>query len=254
MIKKSFYLTVFVVFLFSSCTSYKNIPYFKNLDAPANEQIRNYSPLTIQPEDILGINVSSLNPEASSVFNYNLTPIEGTYVNADNPVMGYLVDYKGEIHVPLIGAMKVSGLTTSELRVQMKDKLLKYLKEPVVNIRILNFKVSVLGDVGRPGIYTVQNERLTLPEALTLAGDLNITARRYDVLLIREREGKREYININLNSKDLFNSPYYYLKNNDLLYIQPDRTKFAAVDQGYRNISLLLSALSIAAIIFTRYN
>src|SRR5690606_9373199 len=112
----------------------------------------------------------------------------------NNPVMGYLVDHKGEIQLPLIGSMKAAGLTTSQLRVELRNKLLTYLKEPVVNIRIINFKVSVMGDVGKPGIYQVQNERITLPEAITLAGDLNITAKRKNVLLIRERDGKREYI------------------------------------------------------------
>lgn len=244
-----------ILLLFFSCSSYKEIPYFQDLDRSKTvlENIGNYSPLTIQPEDILGINVSSLNPEASAIFNYNLNSISGTNNNdLNNPVTGYLVDQKGEIQLPLIGTLKVGGLTTAELRTQMRNKLLTYLKEPVVNIRMLNFKISVMGDVGRPGVYQGQNERITLPEALILAGDLNITAKRNDVLLIRERDGKREYITIDFTSKDLFNSPYYYLKNNDVLYIKPGRTKYASVDNGYRNISLALSALSILAIVLTR--
>ena len=244
-----------ILSLFFSCSSYKEIPYFQDLDRSktVRENIGNYSPLTIQPEDILGINVSSLNPEASAVFNYNLNSITGANNNdLNNPVTGYLVDQKGEIQLPLIGTLKVGGLTTAELRMQMRNILLIYLKEPVVNIRMLNFKISVMGDVGRPGVYQGQNERITLPEALTLAGDLNITAKRNDVLLIRERDGKREYITIDFTSKDLFNSPYYYLKNNDVLYIKPGRAKYASVDNSYRNMSLALSALSILAIVLTR--
>ena len=248
-----YYLSILL--LVFSCSPYKDIPYFQDLDRSktVRENIGNFSPLTIQPEDILGINVSSLNPEASAVFNYNLNSISGTNNNdQNNPVIGYLVDQNGDIQLPLIGTLKVGGLTTAELRMQMRSKLLTFLREPVVNIRMLNFKISVMGDVGRPGVYQVQNERITLPEALILAGDLNITAKRNDVLLIRERDGEREYHTINFTSKDLFNSPYYYLKNNDVLYIKPGRAKYASVDNSYRNISLALSALSILAIILTR--
>jgi polysaccharide biosynthesis/export protein len=255
--KKPIYFTLcfFCFLLLSSCSSYKGIPYFQNLDKSrvSKENIENFTAVTIQTEDILGISVSSLNAEASSVFNANLTSTEGSYsVNSNNHSLGYLVDQKGEIQLPLIGDLKVVGLTTSQLREQVRLKLLTYLKEPVVNVRILNFKVSVMGDVGRPGVYQVQNERLTIPEAITLAGDLNITANRNDLWLVREKDGKREYIPLDLTSKNLFTSPYYFLKNNDLIYVQPGRAKFASVDNNYRNISLVLSALSIVAILLTR--
>lgn len=241
--------------LLVSCSSYKEIPYFQNLDrsGPAQEKIDNYTPYTIQSDDIIGISVSSLNPEASSLFNANLITMNGSNnVTSSNPIVGYLVDQKGEIELAHIGKIKVAGLSTSELRNQVKLKLLTYLKEPVVNVRILNFKVSVMGDVGRPGVYQVQNERLTLPEAITLAGDLNITANRNNLWLVREKDGKREYIPLDITRKNLFTSPYYFLKNNDLIYVQPGRAKFASVDTSYRNISLVLSALSIVAIFLTR--
>src|SRR5690606_5137890 len=227
----NFYILLFVVAL-SSCSSYRKIPYFHDLDKskPTIEQINNYSPLTVQPEDILGINVSSLNPEASAIFNYNLNRVNGNnYDNSpDNPVVGYLVDQEGNIQIPLIGSMEVAGLTTAEIRRRLEQQLLTYLSAPIVNIRMLNFKISVKGDVLRPGVYPVQNERITIPEALTLAGDLQITAIR-QVVLIRELEGKREFIPVDLTSTEFFNSPYYYLKSNDVIYVQPDKTKFATV-------------------------
>jgi polysaccharide export outer membrane protein len=244
-----------IAILFASCSSYSKIPYYQNLDRkqPSVEEISNYSPLTIQPEDILAINVSSLNPQASAVFNYNLITVNGAYnATPDNPVTGYLVDQKGEIKLPLVGHVRAAGLSTAVLSEQITKKLLPLLKDPVVNIRILNFKVSVMGDVGRPGVFQIQNERITLPEALTLAGDLNITAKRGDILLIRERDGKRTFMPIDLKSKDLFNSPYYYLKNNDVIYVQPGRAKYASENSSYRNLSLALSALSIVAIVLTR--
>jgi polysaccharide export outer membrane protein len=252
---KIFYSLILLVILNSSCSSYKDIPYFQDLDKTSAtiETIENFSPLTIQPEDILGINVSSLNPEASAVFNYNLNRVNGNnYDNSiDNPVVGYLVDQDGNIQIPLIGTMKVAGYTTSEISKKLQTNLLTYLKEPLVNIRLLNFKISVLGDVLNPGVFTVQNERITLPEALSLSGDLNITAIRTNVLLIREIEGERKFIPIDLTSKEIFDSPYFYLKNNDVIYVQPDKTKFATVDLGYRSTSIILSALSVLAIVFS---
>ena len=116
---------------------------------------------------------------------------------------------------------------------------------------MLNFKVSVMGDVLKPDVYKIQSERVTVTEALTMAGDLNITAKRKNILLIREIDGKREYVPIDITSAKLFTSPYYYLKNNDILYVQPDKTKYASVDGGYRTVSLVLSALSIVAIVLS---
>src|SRR5690606_10100188 len=139
--------------------------------------------------------------------------------SVDNPVVGYLVDQNGEIQIPLIGSMKVEGLTTAKIREVLQESLLTYLNEPVVNIRILNFKISVMGDVLRPGVFTVQNERITIPEALSLAGDLHITAIRTNVILIRELEGERKFIPIDLTSKEFFDSPFFYLKNNDVIYV-----------------------------------
>ena len=131
----------------------------------------------------------------------------------------------------------------------MQLNLTPYLKSPIVNVRLLNFKVSILGDVLRPDIYTVTDERFSILDALSKAGDLNITARRGKVWLIRENEGQRQYIPINLNSKEIFTSSYFYLKNNDVIYVQPGRTKFAGTDRGYKIGSLILSGLSIIAII-----
>ena len=249
-------LPLFVILLCTaSCSSYRKIPYFQNLDrATANaEPIANQAPLLVEAGDILGINVSSLNPEASSVFNYNLGRVNGNnYDNSPgNPVIGYLVDAKGEVQLPLVGAMQVAGLPTAAIGDHLKQRLVSYLREPVVNIRLLNFKISVLGDVLKPDTYTVQNERINVLQALSLAGDLTITAQRTSLLLIREAAGQRRYIPLDLTSKALFTSPYYYLKNNDVLYVQPDKTKFATVDRGYRNVSLVLSGLSIFAIVFS---
>lgn len=234
-----FCLVSVLAILCSSCSSYKNIPYFQNVNrgSSLNESIDNFSPLTIQREDILGIAVSSLNPEA--------------WGDSSNKTAGYRVDQNGEIQLPLIGNLKVAGLTTEMIGKEIQRKLTTYLKQPSVNVRILNFKISVIGDVARPNVYQIPNERVTVPEALGLAGDLNITGIRNNVLLIREADGKRQYYNLDLTSADLFKSPYYYLKNNDVLYVQPDKTKSNSGDRNYRTASLILSAASVITIILT---
>lgn len=226
----------------SSCRPYREIPYFQDINRSnlSQEEINNYSPLLIQPNDILGINVISLNADASAPFNTN---------PENNPSTGYVVDEKGEVKLPLVGTVKVAGLSTQQLKTDLQKKLLTYLREPVVNVRVLNFKISVLGDVTRPNIYPVPGERITIPEALSLAGDLNITGKR-EILLIREINGKREFVPIDLKSKTLFNSPYYYLKNNDMLYVDPHKTKLAIVENSKFNIAL--TGLSIIMIVVSQ--
>lgn len=229
-----------LLFSLASCRSYKEIPYFQdvNRNSVSQEEINNLSPLIIQPNDIIGINVKSLNNEASSTFNFN---------EQNNPDLGYVVNKSGELTLPLVGVVKVSGLTTDQLRKELQSKLLTYLKQPTVNVRILNFKISVLGDVAKPSIYSIPTgERLTIPEALSLAGDLNTTGLR-KILLIREVNGKREFVPIDLKSKSLFNSQYYYMQNNDMIYVDPHKTKLAIVENSKFNV--LLTGLSIIAIV-----
>jgi polysaccharide export outer membrane protein len=268
-LKKVFFLAVILFNM--SCTAYKNIPYFQDLDHKTitQENIDNYSPLKIQPGDLLGINVSSTSTaEALAPFISNSNRVTGNnndgannrsntpqgLDNANtNPVFGYRVSPKGEIEMPLVGTVKAAGLTTDELTKKLTPQVEQYVKKPVLSIRILNFKISVLGDVLRPDVFSVQNERITIIEALGLAGDLNITAKRKNVLLIREYEGKREYLPIDLTSKKLFSSPYYYLQNNDVIYVEPDRTKYAPLDRGYRTLTLLISAVSVASVLVTAY-
>jgi polysaccharide biosynthesis/export protein len=249
-----FYLS-FLLILISSCSSYKNVPYFQDLNHNqiTQDQINNYSPLLIQPADILGINVNSRNPESSAIFNYNLNHVNGGSIDnaGENPITGYLVDEKGDIQLPLLGNLKVAGLTTSQLNAKLDEMLLTYYKDPVVNVRLINFKVSIFGDVLRPNVYNLQNERTTVTEALSLAGDLNITAKRTNIILIREQNGKRSYIPIDLTSKKLFDSPYYYLRNNDEIYVQADRVKYSQVDSRFQVASLVLAALSVVAIVFS---
>jgi polysaccharide export outer membrane protein len=217
------------------------------------ENIKNFTVLKIQKEDILVIKVSSLNVEASAIFNMGNTSSAQASASSGtgsaNSADGFLVDQNGEIQLPIVGSIPVAGLTTAQARDLVHIKLMSFLKEPVVSVRIANLKVSVLGDVGKPGVYPFQNERMSVTEALGMAGDLNITALRNNVLLVREVQGKRQYIRLDLQKKELFNQPYFYLQNNDVLYVQPSNAKYASVDSTYRNVGVVLSIVSLLALL-----
>ncbi len=251
--KHNYSLLLLLSCLLFSCSAYKQVPYFQDAEINSTLPIQNYSPLTVQKNDILGINITSLNPEASAIFNNNLTRTNGSNfdVSPINPVLGYLVDQEGNINLPILGKTKVVGMTTSEVQQTVLTKVSPLLKEANVTVRILNFKVSVLGDIEHPGVFTITNERVTVTEALALAGDLNITAKRGNVILIREIDGQRTILPIDLTSKSAFTSSHYYLKNNDVIYVQPGKTKYAQVSRGFQTGTLIVSALSVIAIVFS---
>ncbi len=249
---KNFLYGIMLICLASSCATNKDLAYFQDVSRTTItvENAEAYTPITIQPMDILAINISSLNPDASAVYNHGVVSNNATTVtgatDATSAATGYLVNKEGFIQLPILGNMKVSGLSIPEFKASLTNMLLKYLKEPYVTASISNFKVTVMGDVGSPRVIRVQNERLNLTDAITLAGDLNLSAVRSNILLIREQNGKRSYIPVNLNSKDIFNSPYYYLKNNDLLYVTPGKYKNTlALDNVNRNIGIIGTVLSL---------
>lgn len=257
MIKILFFSILFALFL-SSCATNKNLAYFQDVSRSTvtTESAEPFIPVTIQPLDILAINISSLNADASAVYNHgvvsnNVTTVTGA-VDATAAATGYLVDKSGNIQMPILGNIKAAGLTIPEFKQSLINLLLKTLKEPYVTASISNFKVTVMGDVGAPRVLRVQNDRLNLTDAITLSGDLNITAVRSNILLIREQNGKRSYIPINLNSKDIFNSPYYYLKNNDIIYVTPGKYKSNLAKEDFtRNFGIVSGLLSIGlAIIY----
>ncbi|GAB3912940.1 polysaccharide biosynthesis/export family protein [Larkinella knui] len=246
---------------FSSCISQKQITYFQSpaTDSTALAEVitNRYIP-TIQTNDLLGINVNSLNPEASSFFNpYAGAERVATFqtVNGQVPVtavVGYLVDTEGNVQLPLVGKIKVVGLTSAAARDLIQEKLKNYLKEPTVAVRFLNFKVSVLGEVARPSMFSIPNEQMTITEALSLAGDITIYGRRDNVMIIRETNGKREFGRVNMNQRDLFKSPFYYLHPNDVIYVEPGKARLAYADRFYTILPSIIGALSLIAVIIRR--
>lgn len=250
-------LFFFILIIFNSCgVKYKYVPYFTDLPRTPeiSEKISNRPEVKVQTNDVLAITVSSLSPDATAMFNLGTTSsIQGdNNASSGSAINGFSIDEKGEIQIPLVGAVKIVGLTLAEVRNLIQQKLTVYLKEPVVNIRLANFKISVLGDVAKPGVYPVNSDQINITEAIGLAGDLKITAIRKDILLVREVDGERKYFRFDLQSKELFNAPYYYLQNNDILYIQPDKSAYASADSGYRNVGIILSVVSLLSVFLFR--
>lgn len=245
---------LFIALLFCSCKAYKQVAYFQDLKGQGieEENIKNYTTLRIQKDDLLSINISSLEPKASEIYNLgNASSSKGE--GTSNAASGYLVDQNGDIQIPSFGSIHVAGLTTSEAKILIADKLSPFLGKPIVSLKLINFKISVLGDVSSPGVYPVDGERISLIEAISKAGDLNITGLRKNVLLVREIEGKRKFVRLDLNDKGIFNSPYYYLHPNDVLYVQPSNAKYGSVDGTSRNLGLVLSGISILLLVFTQF-
>ncbi|WP_374166333.1 polysaccharide biosynthesis/export family protein [Arcticibacter sp. MXS-1] len=270
MIRKLSYLKfVLVLFLFSSCISQKRITYFQKNGQPDTMRLVQAFTPKIQPDDILSVYVNSLNPAASSFFNpysngVNVQPEDANLLGttysastatraAQNITPGFRVDEKGMIEIPLVGRLKVAGLTTSQARDTIRVLLKPFLKEPTVNVRFLNFKISVMGEVARPSTYLIPNERITLPEALTMAGDLTIFGKRENVMIMRETNGVKEFATVDLTRRDLFSSPYYYLHPNDVIYVEPSRGRSAQTDRSFANISMIFSGLSIIAILIQTF-
>ncbi|MBF9252533.1 polysaccharide biosynthesis/export family protein [Pontibacter sp. 172403-2] len=242
--------------LFVSCTSPKNLAYFSDLpeNSTYSEKITNETEPKIQPDDLLSITVTSLNPEANALFNKGVLLSGNNSASGSNRISdeGYLVNSDGEIEFPVLGKVKLGGLTKEEARTKLVKELNKYLKDPAVNIRFLNFRVTVIGEVNDPATFTIPSEKINILEALGLAGDMTLYGKRENVLLIREENGIRKMTRINLNSKDAFNSPYFYLQQNDVVYVEPNKVRQVQATTNTRNITLLFSVISVTTLIISR--
>lgn len=243
--------------IFGSCVNTKRVSYFADLgEGLIPSSAVNLEPV-INKSDILSISVTSPNPDATVMFNApNMAANNTTIATAGNisPASGYLVSQDGTIEFPALGKIVAAGITKEKLKQEITQKLLdsKLLIDPIVNIRLLNYRVTVLGEVARPTVVTVPNEKISILEAIGLAGDITIYGKKDNVLLIREEKGSKVVKRINLNSSEIFSSPYYYLKSNDVVYVEPNATRVAASSRSQQLLPTILSALSFVAIILTR--
>lgn len=224
------FLFAAIAIVSSSCANRKNMVYFQKGEFDSIVESAELYEMKFRKGDFVHIQVSGATPEAVAIFNpvgnaNTRSAYSGQY-GSDNPqVVGYIIDNEGNINFPVLGKISAAGKTKLELEKILLEKLKGHIDMPVINIRLRNFKVSVLGDVAKPGTFTIASERLTLPEALGIAGDLNITAKRTNILLIREINGVKQKYRIDLTKNDIFNSPAYYLQQNDIIYVEPNQAK-----------------------------
>ncbi|MGM8362804.1 polysaccharide biosynthesis/export family protein [Flavobacterium sp. ARAG 55.4] len=236
------------LFLLFSCGSKQDVVYYQNIDDMSAQKNSNSYEITIQPDDLLMILVSADDPEVAIPFNLR------TYSTSSNnrlditrgqeTVQLYLVDKNGVIEFPVIGKLKVSGLSRTEVLGLLNEKISSYIKKPIINLRIMNFKVSLQGEVNSPGTYPISSERITLIEALSMARDLTIYGKRDNILIIREVNGVKSYNRVDITKSDFINSPFYYLAQNDVVYVEPNKTRVNSSVVG-PNTSVIISAISI---------
>tara|TARA_B110000090_G_scaffold207964_1_gene260556 strand:+ start:2037 stop:2786 length:750 start_codon:yes stop_codon:yes gene_type:complete len=231
------------LFLIPSCVSKKDIVYFQ-YDEIDQSKVNNSYQTIIKPDDLLQITISALDTESVKPFNVPSS-------TGDFKQQSYLVDNNGEIDFPVIGILKIGGLFRREAINLIKEKLsLDYVKNANINIRITNYKISILGDVASPGRFTIPNERITILEAIALAGDINISGLRKNILVIREENGKKVQYRVNLLSNKIHISPVYYLQQNDVVYVEPNSAKSQAASQNV-NTGFFISLTSIVLALIT---
>ncbi|HWV73132.1 MAG TPA: polysaccharide biosynthesis/export family protein, partial [Pseudosphingobacterium sp.] len=252
---KNYVWLLLIPLLTFSCRSNKTIPYFKNISEVDYKEIKQiqYTEPIIQSDDILDITFQTADISASVSVNEAATDNSVAAPGAQQRVAGFVVDKYGEVELPILGRIKLSGLTSYEARNLLREKAKRFFVDPTVQVRFVNFKVTVIGEVNRPSSYTMPSERVTILDAIGLAGDLTIYGKRENVLLIRENSKGKEMVHFNLNDAELFTSPYYYLKQNDIIYVEPSKGKIASAEASrFSVIAIFASLLSTAALIITR--
>ena len=251
------------ILVFSSCNSYKSVPYFQNIDSISFNEIQQLYDAKIMPKDILTITVNTTDPNVSAPFNLTVQTIESNNLSMQRTtsqaaLQQYLVDNTGHIDFPVLGSLKVGGLTKTEAELMSKEKRGPYSKEtPVVTVRMTDFKIAVIGEVNHPGQFTINKEKVNVLEALALAGDMTVYGIRDNVKLIRETAtGKHEVYTLNFNDANLIKSPYYQMQQNDILVVTPNKVKAQNSDIGnsttlwFSATGILVSLASLLVTIF----
>ena len=252
------YLVVCMAIFLTACTSTKKIIYLQDVVPLKQQEIEQKYEVIIHSDDLLAIMVNSRDPELALPFNMPMITYQlGSESSGQQRVLGYLVDTEGNIDFPILGTLYVEGLTRMELTEFIKNKLIEedLIKDPIVTVQFLNFKISVMGEVSRPGSFTISGDRITLLVALSMAGDLTIYGRRDRVGVIREENGKRTILFHDLRSAEIFNSPCYYLQQNDIVYVEPNKAKSGQSNINQNNsigvwVSVVSLLTTIAVLIF----
>lgn len=251
-------LFILLSFLIFSCSK-RNLVYFSDIQPGTVHSVPINSSVDpkIQEDDLLSITVTSLNAESNMLFNAGVLMPSGETGNTviSSPINeNYLVDKNGFVNYPVIGQINLKGLTKLEAINKMTELLNAYVQDPIINIRFMNFKVTVIGEVQKPATFVIPTEKISVLEALGLAGDMTAYGRRENVMIIREKDGIRSTTRLNLNDKKVLSSPFYYLQQNDVIYVEPYKTKSIQSDTNPRTIALLTSLISLATLIIIQLN
>ena len=253
-----FFLLIFgLTVLVSSCGTTQNVVYFSDLDSTKVKEvpIAAFKEPLIQTDDILSITIQTLDISASNTMSQTSASSSGSGTSEKNSspeaaaVSGFLVDKDGNVEIPILGVLKLAGLTTTQAKELIRKKASQYYKDPTIQVRFANYKITILGEVSRPSTYTMPNEKVTILDAISLAGDLTIYGKRENVLLMRDNGDKKEIVRLNLNSSNTISSPYYYLKQNDVVYVEPSKAKSAA--NNAPRIQLITILIALGTLIVT---
>lgn len=241
-----FFFAAALLTMSAACGLRKKVVYFQGNDAGTDTIL----PYTYVPvyhvNDLLSVTVSAMDAEAVKPFNTNVVAYTSEDGRVSNVPMqqGYFVDSSGMIDLPVLGQIRVGGLSRSQATKLIRDRLNTYVVNPIVTVKILNYKITVLGDVKAPGTFQIPGERVTLPEALGMAGDMNITGQRTNILVIRDLDGKKTEYRIDLTKKECYNSPAYYLMQNDIVYVEPNKARRSSSAVG-TNAGIIVSVTSL---------
>ncbi|MET1054862.1 MAG: polysaccharide biosynthesis/export family protein [Pedobacter sp.] len=240
-------LLLTIIIAISACSGRRNLVYFSDLDLKSDKwkNITDNGEPVILKNDVLSISVNTSSSESNMIF---ASAQSAEMVNGVYEKQGYRVNGEGNIKFPFLGEVTLEGLTLSQAQDQLERQLINYAKHPIVNMKFMNFRVTVIGEVNHPSTFLVPNEKINLLEALGLAGDMTAYGKRENVLLIREVNNVRTMTRINLNSQDVLNSPYFYLKQNDVIYVEPDKAKSYEVSKSTKMMPFVIAGLSAIAI------
>lgn len=255
---KKFLFVILSLLIFSSCSTRKEIVYFQGIEKIQSfDTLRKFEP-RIEVNDVLNINVSSLNDEVVEPFRMDIGNRSGSGSggggnNASSALQGYLVDVDGTIQFPVLGEIKVEGLTRGQLEDRLTSQLREYVTDAVVRVRIVNFKITVLGETGS-SVIDVPDERISVPQALAMAGDITYDGKRDNILIVRDNNGKLTYGRVDLTSVDVFKNPYYYLKQNDIVYVEPTyrKVKSAGFITSWQGVVSIVTTVFGLVVLFTR--
>lgn len=254
MYARSLILSLFALLSLSACIHHKELVNFNEGPEFADSKAPDaFKPLTLQPDDLLSITIQAQDPKTIAPFTGVgfSSGLNAESAGKSSPA-DYLIDAEGQINFPVLGKLKAAGMSTQQLRDTLTARVAKFVQSPIINVRLLNFRFSVMGEVGKAGAYSIPNEKVNILQALSMAGDISTYGNRKNVLVIREKDGLRTFGHLDLHKRDVFNSPYYYLMQNDVVYVEPLPAKVGNTsDQASKFVLWAAPLVSIISIIVT---